>query len=53
MCQIIGISNITGLTRQEINTIALKSKELVRSQKDGFGWCYATKPRNGTNQLLL
>ena len=49
MCQIIGISNITGLTRQEINTIALKSKELVRSQKDGFGWCYATKPRNGKN----
>ncbi len=46
MCQIIGISNIQGLTRDEISTLALTAKTLMsQSQKDGFGFAYSTTSR--------
>lgn len=45
MCQIIGLSNVKGLTKKELNTIAVTAAELVKSQRDGFGFAYATKSR--------
>ena len=45
MCQIIGLSNVKGLTRKQLNTLALTSQKLVSSQRDGFGFAYATKQR--------
>ena len=47
MCQIIGISNIVGLTKNEINKVCLAANKLMNSQPDGFGFAYSTKSRQG------
>jgi hypothetical protein len=45
MCKIIGISNITGLTKAQVSTLAVTARGLLSSQKDGFGFAYSTTNR--------
>lgn len=46
MCQIIGISNISGLTRNQITRLCLAGRNLMSSQPDGFGFAYSTTNRS-------
>ena len=45
MCQIIGISNISGLTRNQITRLCLAGRNLMSTQPDGFGFAYSTTNR--------
>mgnify|MGYP001579116760 CR=1 FL=1 len=53
MCQIIGISNITGLTRHQISSLLLKGRDLMISQKDGFGFAYSVKNDNDNHSYYV
>lgn len=46
MCQIIGLSNIQGLTKDQISQLALTARDLMKSQKSGFGFAYSTTSRH-------
>jgi len=45
MCQIIGITNIKGLSKTQISTLTLTARMLMSSQKSGFGFAYSTTNR--------
>ena len=49
MCQIIGISDIRGLDKNQISALALCARKLMESQKSGFGFAYSTKSRKKKN----
>ena len=42
MCEIIAISNISGLSKQQITDITIKGRDLMKNMSDGFGFAYST-----------
>jgi hypothetical protein len=45
MCEIIALSDISGLKKAQITSLTVKARDLMKNMSDGFGFAYSTKNR--------